>query len=133
MSDSTTQRCDRYDCDPATGEISNRETFFALGPADGFVDGAAVDSEGGYWATLVYAGRLRRYLPDGTLDLEIELPFDNPTKPAFGGDAFAHGLRDLDQRNAWATGPANPLDGGLFAFEADVAGLPEPLFAGIGG
>ena len=31
-------------------------------------DRQAVDSEGGYWATLVYAGRLRRYLPDGTLD-----------------------------------------------------------------
>lgn len=131
ISDSTTQRCDRYDLDPATGEISNRRTFFTLGPADGFADGAAVDSEGGYWATLVYVGRLRRYLPDGTLDLEIALPFDNPTKPVFGGS---------DLRTVFVTSTsdtlgspaANPLDGGVFAFEAEVAGRPDPLFAGVG-
>lgn len=128
VSDSTTQRCDRYDLDPATGKTGNRETFFELGEGEGFVDGAAVDSEGGYWATLVYAGKLRRYLPDGTLDLEIALPFDNPTKPAFGGP---------DMRTVFVTstsqslaGPANPLDGGLFRFEADVAGRPDPMFAG---
>lgn len=131
ISDSTTQRCDRYDCDPETGAISNRETFFALAPTDGFVDGAAVDSAGGYWATLVYAGRLRRYLPDGTLDLEIALPFDNPTKPAFGG-ADLRTLFLTSTSDTLGDTPANPLDGGLFAFEAEVAGLPEPLFAGIG-
>jgi L-arabinonolactonase len=131
MSDSTTQRCDRYDLDPATGNISNKRTFFVLGRGDGFVDGAAVDCEGAYWATLVYAGRLRRYLPDGTLDLEIDLPFDNPTKPVFGGD----GLQTVfltSTSDTMGNPAANPLDGGVFAFEAEVAGLPEPLFAGLG-
>lgn len=129
ISDSTTQRCDAYDLDITTGAISDRRTFFQLAPNDGFVDGAAVDSEGGYWAALVYAGKLRRYLPDGSLDLEITLPFDNPTKPAFGGS---------DMRTMFITStsetlgevPANPHDGGLFAFDANVTGRAEPLFAG---
>lgn len=129
ISDSTTQRCDRYDLDPASGEISNRQTFFQLDPADGFVDGATVDTEGGYWATLVYAGRLRRYLPDGTLDLEVKLPFDNPTKPAFGGSnmrtlfitSTSQSLGDVE---------TSQLDGGLFAFKPGLTGRPDPLFAG---
>jgi L-arabinonolactonase len=127
ISDSTTRRCDRWDLDPATGEIMNRQTLFALGDGEGFVDGAAVDAEGGYWAALVYVGRLRRYLPDGSPDLEIPLPFDNPTKPAFGGP---------DLRTIYITstsealgGPAaNPLDGGLFALDVDVVGRPDTLF-----
>lgn len=129
ISDSTTQRCDAYDLDPASGAIANRRTFFQLKPEEGFVDGAAVDDEGGYWATLVYAGKLRRYLPDGALDLEIALPFDNPTKPAFGGE---------DMRTVFLTstsetlgeGPGNPLDGGLFALTAEVTGRPDPRFVG---
>jgi sugar lactone lactonase YvrE len=123
-SDSTTQRCDRYALDPDTGAISNRETFVQLDT--GFADGAAVDAEGGYWVALVYAGKLRRYLPDGTLDIEVTLPFANPTKVAFGGK---------DMRTVFITstaqspsGEVNPLDGGLFAFEADIGGRPDPMF-----
>ncbi|PEQ14004.1 hypothetical protein B2G71_04665 [Novosphingobium sp. PC22D] len=129
LSDSTTMRCDRYPLDPRTGAIGARETFFELGEGDGFVDGAAVDAQGGYWASLVYAGKLRRYLPDGTPDLEVRLPFANPTKPAFGGanmrtifvTTIRHGL-DGKQHS--------PLDGGLFRFAGDHAGLPDPDFAG---
>lgn len=126
ISDSTTQRCDRYVLDPATGEISDRETFFQLD--SGFVDGATIDEEGAYWVPLVYTGRLRRYLPDGTPDIEVKLPFANPTKVAFGGK---------DMRTIFVTstaqslvGDANPLDGALFAFEADVGGRPDTLFPG---
>ena len=85
VTDSTTRRCDRYPLDPATGKLGARETFFELGEQPGFVDGAAVDSEGAYWCPLVYAAKLRRYLPDGSVDLEVALPFDKPTKGAFCG------------------------------------------------
>ncbi len=129
MSDSTTQRCDSYDLDLANGAIGERKTFFQLAGNEGFVDGAAVDAEGGYWATLVYAGRLRRYLPDGTLDIEVALPFNNPTKLAFGGP---------DMRTIYITstsqslddGAAPGLDGELFAFDAGIAGRPDPRFPG---
>jgi L-arabinonolactonase len=125
FSDSPTRRCDRYPLS-ASGNLGPRETFFELGDGEGFVDGATVDAEGGYWATLVSVGKLRRYLPDGTPDLEVILPFNNPTKVAFGG---------ADMRRLFITsmsesmGGTNPLalDGGLFAFAPGVAGLPEPM------
>jgi sugar lactone lactonase YvrE len=126
VSDSTTQRCDRYALDPASGEISGRETFFQL--SEGFVDGAAVDAEGGYWCAVVYTGRLHRYLPDGTLDLEVVLPFDNPTKLAFGGKDMKTVF--VTSTSQSLSGKANPLDGGLYAFEAEVAGRPDTMFAG---
>jgi L-arabinonolactonase len=127
LSDSTTQRCDRYPLDLAKGELGEPDTFFQLELNDGFVDGAATDNEGGYWATLVYAGRLRRYLPDGTLDIEVPLPFDNPTKVAFGGPDMR---RLFITSTSQGLGEAKPsdVDGGLFAFDCDFAGRPDPRF-----
>lgn len=89
-SDSPSRRVDAYTLDPATGEISDRRAFITLTDDDaGFIDGATVDSEGGYWLTMVAAAELRRYHADGTLDRRIPLPFSNPTKPAFGGKNLA--------------------------------------------
>ncbi len=85
VSDSPRRTVEAYDLDPATGAISNPRRFLALSEGEGFVDGAAVDSEGGYWLANVAAGRLRRYLPDGSLERVVDLPLANPTKPAFGG------------------------------------------------
>jgi L-arabinonolactonase len=125
FSDSPTRRCDRYAIG-ADGALGPRETFFELGEGEGFVDGATVDAEGGYWATLVSVGRLRRYLPDGTPDIEVRLPFNNPTKVAFGGPDMT---RLFITSMGISMGLTNPLelDGGLFAFEPGVKGLPEPM------
>ena len=125
FSDSPTRRCDRYRLS-ASGALGPRETFFELGDGEGFVDGATVDSEGGYWATLVSVGRLRRYLPDGTADLEVILPFNNPTKVAFGGAGMRRLFITSMSESMGGTHPL-ALDGGLFAFDAGVAGLPEPM------
>jgi L-arabinonolactonase len=129
ISDSTTMRCDRYPLDPVTGALGERSTFFQLGAGDGFVDGAAVDAQGGYWASLVYAGKLRRYRPDGTPDVEIRLPFANPTKLAFGGPHLTS-MYVTTIRSGLDGKQSSPLDGGLFAIEGEHAGLPDPMFAG---
>ena len=128
ISDSTTQRCDKYPLDPKTGKLGKRETFFSLQPDQGFVDGAAVDTEGAYWCPLVYTARLRRTLPDGTADLEVMLPFNNPTMVAFGGK---------DMKTVFVTStsqsigtPTTQLDGGLFAFRGEFTGRPANLFRG---
>lgn len=125
ISDSPTMRCDRYAIG-ASGTLGPRETFFELKDGEGFVDGSTVDAEGGYWATLVSVGRLRRYLPDGTPDLEVILPFNNPTKVVFGG---ADMKRLFITSMSLSLGGTNPLalDGGLFAFDVEIAGLPEPM------
>ena len=86
---SPTRRVDMFDLDPATGELSNRREFLTLPEGEGFADGACVDAAGGYWLANVGAAALRRYRPDGTLDRIVALPFNFPTKPAFGGPDLA--------------------------------------------
>jgi sugar lactone lactonase YvrE len=128
LSDSPTRRVDAYDLDPATGTLSNGRVFLTLNEGEGFVDGATVDAEGGYWLANVAAGALRRYLPDGTLDRIVALPFVSPTKPAFGGP---------DLRTLYVTSTKLPMprmmaptveDGPVFALEPGETGLPDALF-----
>ena len=128
--DSPTRKVEAWDLDPATGAVSNRRTFIALVEGEGFVDGATVDAEGGYWLANVGAGRLRRYLPDGSLERIIELPFPNPTKPAFGGP----GLKTLYVTSTKLAmqclmEPSAP-NGPIYALEPGECGVPEIPFAG---
>lgn len=80
-----------FDYDIATGEISHRRVFLEVEPDEGMLDGAAMDRDGGYWIALFRGSAVRRYTPDGKLDLIIELPFSQPTMAAFGGP----GMDDL--------------------------------------
>ncbi len=127
---SPTRTVEAFDLDPESGALSNRRIFLALGPGEGFVDGATVDTEGGYWLANVAAGALRRYRLDGSLDRIIELPFSNPTKPAFGG-------RDLKTLYVTSTKmdmqafmtPTAP-NGGIYALRPGETGVSETPFAG---
>ncbi len=128
--DAPTRHVEAFTLDPATGAVSDRRTFVKLVDGEGYVDGACVDAEGAYWLAAVGASALRRYRPDGTLDRVVDLPFSNPTKPAFGGP-------DLDvlyvTSTKMAIGPTDTpqarRNGGLFAFKPGVRGLPEPIMA----
>ena len=59
-------------------------------------------------------------------DLEVTLPFNNPTKVVFGGKDMK---RLFITSMSLSLGLTNPLelDGGLFAFEPGVAGLAETM------
>lgn len=92
--------------------------------AQGRPDGAAIDSEGGYWSAGVSAGRLNRWLPDGTLDRVIDLPVRSPTMPCFGGP----GLRTLFVTSLRAPG-AGANCGRLIMMDVGVAGAPVGTFA----
>lgn len=124
-----------WDYDIRTGEPSNGRTFIEVPHAEGMLDGAAVDAEGGYWLALFFGGCLRRYAPDGALEREIRLPFQSPTMPAFGGPDLrtlyltsgAYAPKDVNV--AAARGLKNI--GGLFRLSVGVTGLPEPRFAGV--
>jgi len=128
--DSPTRSVQAHDLDPDTGALSNSRTFIQLKDGEGFVDGATVDAEGGYWLANVGAGALRRYLPDGTLDRIVALPFSNPTKPAFGG-ADLKTLYITSTRMAMATtmAPTAP-NGGIYALRPGETGIAEVPFAG---
>ena len=119
-----------FDHDPATGEIGDRRLFATIPAGEGLPDGAAVDAEGCYWSARFMGGRVVRYHPDGRVDREIAMPFDNATMVAFGGADYktlfvASGRANLTDAQL----AEQPLAGGIFSMPVDVPGLPEPRFA----
>jgi sugar lactone lactonase YvrE len=67
FADSVSRGSLRFDLDVKTGAITDPKQLFELRADEpGYPDGATLDAEDGYWVTLVGAGKLRRYLPDGT-------------------------------------------------------------------
>ncbi len=120
-----------YDYDEATGTAENRRVFAQVEVADGQggPDGASVDSHGFYWCAVFANGCLLRFDPDGRLERRIAMPVKYPTMPAFGGAD----LKTLFVTSATWPIPvherkSHPLEGGLFAMEAPVAGMLPSLF-----
>jgi len=118
-------------CDiEADGELGpSREVVYIM-PAEGHPDGPTVDREGCIWISLYSGWEARRYSPDGALLERVRFPVSNITKLAFGGpdlrSVFATTARHLLKPEAIEQ---QPQAGGLFQFEADVAGVPSPLVA----
>ena len=78
-----------YDCDPASGAISNRRTFTRVDMSGGgAADGSTVDAEGYLWNAQVYDGKLVRHAPDGSVDRVIEMPVKKVTSVMFGGRSW---------------------------------------------
>jgi xylono-1,5-lactonase len=111
-----------YACDYASGEVvahdltdagtaTGRRVF--AHSLSGEADGLAVDSEGAVWVALGSGGSLGRFLPDGALDRELDVPADFVSSVCFGGED----LRDLYMTTV----------GGLFRTRLDVPGLPVPI------
>lgn len=103
------------------------EVFLQLGEDDGHPDGVVVDSEDCLWVALWDGWAVRRYAPDGTRLAHIPMPCARPTKIAFGGPdlktAFVTSASvGLDE----AARHAQPLAGGLFAFDAPAPGRLVP-------
>lgn len=117
--------CD-YDIERGVPGTPRRFLQFAQGVVP---DGAAVDAEGGYWLALYNAGKVARYLPDGSLDREIALPVSCPTMVAFGGAALdTLYITTARHRLSAAQLAQQPLAGSILCCEPGVRGLPEPLF-----
>ncbi len=126
---SPSRRVDAFDLDPESGEISNRRVFLELG-AEGHLDGATVDAEGGYWLAVVGSGELRRYRPDGSLDRSIAMPCSNPTKPAFGGPDLATIYVTSTKMTINPAAPGNAANGPVYALRPGETGVAEvPLKA----
>jgi sugar lactone lactonase YvrE len=120
-----------YDFDPATGNISHRRAFVQVTEEGVLPDGLTVDSEGYVWSAQWGGWRVIRYDPSGRVDRVIELPAQQISCPAFGGE----NLDELYITSAWSGLSAEarekqPLAGALFRIKAGVRGIPEPKFAG---
>lgn len=121
----------RFDFDPAAGRLSKPEVFASIaGEGLGIPDGAAVDVDGAYWCALHDGGRLRRFLRDGSVDYDIELPVSKPTMCVFGGAAMdtlfitsaSEGLTPEQRKQ-------QPSAGGVFCLKPGVRGIDRPFIA----
>ena len=66
-----------------------------------------------------------RYMPDGKLDLKLDLPVPRPTCVALGGaDLRTLFITSARTRLSARTLAEAPLSGGLLAVKADHKGLP---------
>lgn len=113
----------------ADGQLSDRRTILQ-GFGRGLPDGSTMDAEGFVWTARVAGGScLTRMAPDGRIDRVVELPCSWPTSCAFGGPD----LSTLYVTSARFTMTAehlaaNPQEGGLFALDVGVPGLPSHRF-----
>jgi L-arabinonolactonase len=119
-----------FDLDPETGTLSNGRTFVTLAPGGGHIDGATVDDQGGYWLAIVGKAAIRRYLPNGSFDREIALPFSNPTKPSFGGKTLATLFITSTKMRIGPEIQTEQENGGLFALSPGFTGVADTPFAG---
>jgi sugar lactone lactonase YvrE len=113
-----------YDYD-RDGGLSGRRVFASL---ENRPDGLTVDVEGGVWTALSDGGAVRRYTPDGRLDVVIEVPTRKVTACTFGGDRLGE-LFITTSREGLEPGD-DPLAGALFRALPGVSGLPVREFAG---
>ena len=108
--DSNLETVDAFEVEPEAGELGNRRTLVRYSPKAGHGDGLVVDAEGHLWVALWGGSAVHRYTPDGELEMVIDLPTSQVTKPAFGGPD----LEDLYITTAAARHPDEALAGDLF-------------------
>jgi sugar lactone lactonase YvrE len=129
--DSVNGRVYAFDYDLASGAVSNKRLFLQFGKEDGSPDGMTTDAEGGLWIAHWGAHKVTRHDAQGRLLRTIALPCSQVSSCAFGGPDLttlyittaAVGLSAQQQER-------EPLAGGLFAVELDIAGVPANAFRG---
>ncbi|RJF95807.1 SMP-30/gluconolactonase/LRE family protein [Noviherbaspirillum saxi] len=129
--DSVNGRVYAFDFDLERGEISNKRTFLQFSKEDGSPDGMTTDAEGGLWIAHWGASKVTRHDPEGKITRTVMLPCSQVTSCAFGGPGLttmfittaADGLSPQQLER-------EPLAGGLFALDLDIAGVPANQFRG---
>jgi xylono-1,5-lactonase len=106
------------------GKLRNKRVFVQIEEQSGYPDGSITDAESCIWVGLFGGWSAWRYSPDGRLLSTVRFPCANVTKLAFGGPD----LKTVYATTAWKglsdkARSEQPLAGGLFSFESEVAGL----------
>ncbi|WP_433726104.1 SMP-30/gluconolactonase/LRE family protein [Actinoplanes sp. CA-051413] len=118
LSDTPLGLVQRFDVDPATGELSGRQDFVQLDKGEGSPDGLTVDADGFLWMACFGGSAVRRYRPDGQLDRIVPVPARQPTSVCLAGSQLVvtSGRGGLDQ--------PGPDDGAVLVTDAPARGLP---------
>jgi xylono-1,5-lactonase len=123
----TMERCIYAFDVPVGGVLANKRLFATI--EHGYPDGMAVDSQGRLWSALYGGHGINIYAANGTLVDHVPFPVANVTKLAFGGGDLKTVYATTARAGLSAAELAEqPLAGGLFAFETNVAGLPQGEF-----
>jgi sugar lactone lactonase YvrE len=132
-----------YFCDSPTGTIevmpydeeqgiTGRSSVFMRYSGPVRPDGICVDRDGALWIALVDTARIERRLPDGRLDLVVELPVSRPTMATLGGGhgrtLFITSQRRFLSQEALT---AQPLAGDLLAVCVDRRLARDPFLVNI--
>jgi sugar lactone lactonase YvrE len=75
--------------DVATGRLGSVRRTIHFPDRLGRPDGAAIDAEGGYWVAGNDGWAVHRFDANGDIDRSIAVPFQKPSKPAFGGPGLS--------------------------------------------
>jgi L-arabinonolactonase len=128
FADSAQFAIQRFDMDPASGALSNRQ-IFARTAAGVFPDGAIVDKEGHLWSAQWGAGRVLRYAADGSVSGVVELPVSQPTCIAFGHALLDHLFVTTAREELSVDALSSQTKAGhLFVYKTNIEGLPEPRY-----
>jgi sugar lactone lactonase YvrE len=120
-----------FDFDPDEGVPHDRRLFAELTEEQGYPDGLTVDSEGFVWNAHYDGWRVTRYTPDGRVDRVNRLPVQHVTSVMFGGeDLRTLFVTSASMRLSEAQRAAQVDAGHVFALQASVTGIAEPMFAG---
>lgn len=108
------------------GELSNKRVLVRFDSEGIYPDGSVVDSEGYLWTALWGGASVLRISPKGEVVARVMIPATNVTKVCFGGDDLktlyiTTARKGLSEEQL----AAQPLAGGLFALQVDVAGQPQ--------
>nr|WP_163580864.1 SMP-30/gluconolactonase/LRE family protein [Gracilibacillus saliphilus] len=128
--DTPTRNIYVFDYNLESGTITNQRVAFQF-PADyGFPDGMTIDAEGMLWIAGWGAGKVSSWNPDtGEVLSTVEVPAQNITSCAFGGDDFDTLYITTAREGMTAEGLAYlPLSGSLFSIQPNVSGLPANRF-----
>lgn len=109
------------------GSLGPRRPFVNMRPLPGRPDGAALDSEGGYWICANDAGLVHRFTPDGRLDRSLQVPVSKPSMCSFGGPGLDC-LFITSIRPAAPQGDDIALGGAVFVTRPGFTGLAETPF-----
>lgn len=129
--DSPTQGVDVFDFDAASGGLSNRRRVIDIPKEAGLPDGMTIDEKDFLWIALYGGGAVRRYSPEGELDLTIELPAAQITSCTFGGNDFSDlYITSAAEELSEEALAVQPHAGALFVCRPGPAGLPANRYAG---
>lgn len=97
-------------------------------------DGLTLDADGYAWNGIYGAGKVIRWAPDGTKDLEIAIPAPNVTSVAFAGPDLRTLVIGTARENLTEEQlEEHPLSGGVFAIDTAVSGRPVNVFRTVVG